>query len=159
MRTYAALALAALIAVALSLPASGRLLSRVDHKQYFVIANNTTAPASLTDANGNEIDCSSTLEARCIGGTSWRVVEDRTVALTCPRTEPGVEYREPGFDILENTAWSCSPMAADAPANAISAIQLVRVSGTLSSCEASELTAQSSCTYSCADDDDEATVC
>lgn len=159
MRTYAALALAALTAVALSLPASGRLLSRVDHKQYFVIANNTTAPAAQTDANGNEVDCSSTLQARCIGGTTWRDVGATTVAFTCPRTEPGIEYREPALDTLENTAWSCSPMAAGAPADAISAIQLVRVSGTLSSCAVSTLTAQSSCTYSCADDDEDATVC
>ena len=152
MRFFHLAALVALIAVALSLPASGRSLGDVDHNQYFTVKNQATAPAARTDADGNEVSCSSTLQARCIGGSTWKPVSG-PLALECPRTEPGVEYREPILDILENTEWSCSPTASGAPAEAIRGKQLVEVRGTLSSCAASTLTAQSSCTYDCLDDD------
>ena len=152
MRLFTPVALVASVAVALSLPTSGRSLSSVDHTQYFSVEDNTTAPAVQTDADGNQVDCSSTLEARCIGGTTWTEVGEVPLALDCPRTEPGVEYREPTMGTLENTAWACSPMASGAPADAIRGKQVVRVSGTLSSCAASTLTAQSSCSYGCEDE-------
>lgn len=152
MRTFELAALAALVAVALSLPASGRNLAAVDHKQYFSIVDNTTAPAAQTDADGNEVDCSSTLQARCSGSTTWQPIGETPLQLNCPRTESGVEYREPILDALESAAWVCSPLASGAPADAIRGKQVVEVSGTLSSRSVSTLTAQSSCSYGCEND-------
>ena len=144
--------LAALVAVALGLTASGRNLANVDSQRHYSVEDNTSAPAAQTDADGNELDCSATLQVKCPYMTTWIDVGASAAELTCPAGDPGVEYQEPTIDSEENTEWVCSPTDASAPADAIRGKQTVQITGTLSSCARSTLTAQSSCEYVCEDD-------
>lgn len=108
------------------------------------------ADADVRFENGDVVNCASRLQVRCQGSPTWTTFERGTAQITleCKTTAPGIEYRARD-ETAASIAWACPLADASAPLGAKSSSQEVRVSGTLSTCQDSTLSAQSTCLYDC----------
>ena len=138
--TVAAFAVATLAVAASSATTNSRI---------YIVYDSTSDPAETRDADGNVLECTSTLQAKCNGVTTWEdVIGSREVV--CPVTDPGVAWREKTEEgSQENTAWDCPLTGSGVPSGAVAAKQSVLVTGVLTSCAVSTLTVQNSCQYYC----------
>ena len=125
----------------------------------YIVYDSTSDPAETRDADGNVLDCSTTLQAKCNGHTTWQdVVGSREVV--CPVTDPGVAYRgEDQQGSEENTAWACPLTGSGVPFGAVAAKQSVTVTGVLTSCAVAALTVQNDCAYYCLNDEEKFYQC
>ena len=145
MRFLRYLTVAAFAAAALAVAASS-----VNSRTY-IVYDSTSDPAETRDADGNVLKCTSTLQAKCNGETTWVDVSG-TLDVVCPVSDPGVAWREKTEEgSQENTAWDCPLTGSGVPSGAVAAKQAVAITGVLTSCAVSNLTAQNACRYYCLD--------
>ena len=155
MRFSRYLTVAAIATATLAVAASS---STVNSRTY-IVYDSTSDPAETTDADGNALECTSTLQAKCNGVTTWTdVIGSREVV--CPVTDPGVAWREKTEEgSQENTAWACPLTGSGVPSGAAGAKQRVTITGVLTSCAVSTLTVQNDCEYYCLNDEEKFYQC
>lgn len=98
------------------------------------------------------------IRVRCPSHSSWQTVATHTEGtLTCPRTDSGIHWRNNELhddDTYHTINWECGLDAAGVSRAAVHSEQTVRLTGMLSLCIDSSITASASCSYYAADGTD-----